>query len=316
MPDVTKPIDDNTLFILLALSKTGYIKISDITAIYDWNVNYENTAIITDSVSNDIQEIGNAGIDYVVDNYGVAKEENAGQIVLRVAHKEHITNFLAEYLKHFPHDTVFYYSEEKHRNRLYEFIKSEEPDVCKFEGKYFTYKFLPKNNREKYKMIEYLAVLIAKGFLIADDYTFEFYTENGTKEKSIRLKFASKLKLEELFIDKFNEEKRQEILKELRNQKPEMESKKWIIYKDYIVYKPLRITGKMTNRYKKLLKYCIRENLEQITACEYAAYNKCTEQTAKGYFADIHRDIQKGLKTDNIKIFTPSGEEGKWRVDI
>ena len=317
MPDTTNPIDDNTLFILLTLRQNGYIKIPSITAVYDWDVNYNDTQAISDDIPNTLEEIGAAGIEFVVNNFGIAKEEQDQMIILSVPQTMQISEFISAYLKDFPHNSMFYYDEKKHCNRLYEFIKSEEPDVLNFEGKYFTYKLLPKKNREKFKMIEYLAHLIEKGYLIADDKTFEFYTEQGIQRKSIRLKFESQEKIELLFLNKFNEIEQKRILREIENKKPVIESEKWAIYSNRIIYKPLNLIGDLTNRYLNLLKYCIKKGNGKIfNSSTYADEIGISEQAVRGYCSEIHKEIQKSFNSDRKIVLLKSLGSGQWEIDV
>lgn len=317
MPDITRPIDDNTLFILLALRQNGYIEIPSIISVYDWNVNYDDTQVIFDDTPKTLEEIGAAGVEFIVDNFGVVKEEQEQKVILSAPITTQISGFLSEYLKDFSHNSMFYYDEKKHCNRLYEFIKYEEPDVLNFEGKYFTYKLLPKKNREKFKMIEYLAHLIEKGYLIADDKTFEFYTEQGIQRKSIRLKFESQEKVGLLFLNKFNEIEQKRILQDLKNKKPVIESEKWAIYSNRIIYKPFNLIGDLPNRYLNLLKYCIKKGNSKIfNSRAYANEIGISEQAVRGYCSEIHKEIQKSFNSDRKIVLLKSIGSGQWEIDV
>ena len=141
MPHETSlPLDDKTLFILLRLKYNKQVEINRHGLIYDRTVNYDDTLIKPDCTVMSLPAIQEAGIKWIIKKFKVTQKASEQSIFLYTEHTEDISQWLSEYLKSFPHDKRYYFNEEKHRRRLYNFIKEKEPDVLEYEGKYYTYK--------------------------------------------------------------------------------------------------------------------------------------------------------------------------------
>lgn len=326
MPQIKKPIDDNTLFILLALRQNKQIEIPNVQAVYDFEVNYDNTAIVEGrKYPQNIDEIAAAGIDFVVDNYGVAKAElEDGTIILTVQNTQHIADYLSEYLQDFPHDTRYYYDEARHRKQLHEFIKSKVQIINDFSEKYFTYKLLPESDKEKYKMIEYIAWLIEQGFILSDNNTFCFDHEGEDLKKVIFLQFASVLKAKELFLNELSADEQQRVKEELLNKTPVAESENWQLFdekvQDNILYKSNNLYGHISPRFHKIIRFAIEcGNGAEITPQDYIKYSKNkelnSEQAVKTYFADAEKQIAKELCITKPIIFHSLGNK-RWRIRV
>lgn len=320
-------IDDNTLFVLLALCQNNKVTIPNLITLYDYNTNYDYTVIKPNNKQIRHIDLANAGIDYITENFGVVKSENEKQIILHLENTEHLKEYLNKYLETFPHDKLIYYDETKHLDLLYSFIKNEAPEILEidskqelaFEGKYFTYKYLPEKNKEKYKMIEFLALLVKRGFLQADNNTYEFWNEAGKPLKTIRVKFITKLKMQELFLKYYQQEKQSIIIKKLENNEPICQSAHWIIYEKDVIYIPepsepqYKIVGSLTKRYKNLLIFCIKKgNNRYITPDDY---NCVYAETAKKYFSELHADIKRHFG-QKVKVLYWTETKKKWKISV
>lgn len=144
------PIDDNTLFILLALRYQGHIEMDGLHSVYDWNVNYDETVLNPEGKNLPVEEIAKRGINWICENFKIKPEvQTSNAISLKVNENSELIKYLDNYFNEFTQYKNYYYSEAKHKERFYNFIKNNFPVLLEFEDKYFTYKFLPKENIEK-----------------------------------------------------------------------------------------------------------------------------------------------------------------------
>lgn len=323
MPETSQTIDDNTLFILLFLKENNEIDIPNENSIYDYMVNYTNTVIMQYiKGKNNLENLSNAGIEYIVENFGIAKNETATGTTLHAPHTRHINDFLDRYLNKFPQDSKYYYDEAKHKKALYQFIKSETEDIESFNGKYFTYKYLPETNKQKYKMIEYIAKLIQKGIFVSDSQTFGFDYDEETLKKIIYLRPSNSLYFKNFFKDFLNEEERIEVSQKLLKRKCEAESDDWIIYnvnaEHNLYHKPSKRCGKIPRRYHQLLYFALEKGKNTVVTPE--EYRKHTKDRLKipiikSYFSELEKEIEKNLGIKRPKIFISQGKN-KWEIKV
>ena len=318
MPHETSlPLDDKTLFILLRLKYNKQVEINRHGLIYDRTVNYDDTLIKPDCTVMSLPAIQEAGIKWIIKKFKVTQKASEQSIFLYTEHTEDISQWLSEYLKSFPHDKRYYFNEEKHRRRLYNFIKEKEPDVLEYEGKYYTYKYLPETDKEKYKMIEYIALLIEQEILSADEKTFAINTSEGRQQTSIYTRFVSSNSIQELFNDYFSEEERSRIAKKIEAEQPLCESEKWSLYAgNKIYYKPEQRAGQIPPRYYNLFKFCIeRGNRMTVTPNIYSQYSgTISPEVAAGYFSELNSNIKKALGLD-IKVLKSKGKH-IWEINV
>lgn len=307
MPAPTLPLDDNTLFILLALryNDEGCVEIKggDKT-IYDWNVNYNDTLIEQISTGNDINDYANAGIKWIKDKFGVTVEPAESHLKLSLNDKTALENFLEEYLKDFPPDEDAYYDEERHKEYFYHFIKKHNPEFNEnFKeniGKYFIYKLLPESDVEKYKMVEYIGYLANKNILLADNITFECkFQEKGEWKKSIRLRFKDERLGFDFFKEFFNKEEKLLKIAEFNKKFPIIESEKWKLFNGNIIYnKELERESTLAPRVFKILKLLIKRcqsGTPQISIQQYMNAIGVAESTAKTDLAGFNKRLKSAL---------------------
>lgn len=311
----TLPIDDNTLFILLALryceNKTLELN-GGLDAIYDWDVNYNNTLVETLAVGDDVTDYANAALKWIENTFSATSNNEPNKLTIILEDKTVLINYLQEYLKVFHTDKYLYFNEERHKRQLFNFIVADNPDFVKdfniHIGKYFTYKYLPENNPEKYKMIEYIGYLINKGILFACNETFECkYQETGEWKKSIRLRFIDE-KNDLEFLKEFLDEHEQQMIQEkLDREIPDIEScnHKWRLYKPKTIRNSfLQRSGELPPLSYRLFKYCIEKYNKQqknISIKEYAKKANIAVSAAKIYISGLNSTITKALGT-NIKV--------------
>lgn len=202
--DFEYPIDDNTLFILLALRYQGSIKREDIHYFYDSSINYDYTYLKRNNNREGLLSIMQKGLEWInsefrfIDDIGKAEEP-----ILRIEKKSKLEIFLYYYFLKFRTYEDYYHSIEEHKKVLVKFIEANFQDKKKEElGKKFTYKFTPDT---QYKMIQYIGYLIHHG-IFAEPYDeremFAFNNGECGYKKVIRMRFADGCNIESFKRDK------------------------------------------------------------------------------------------------------------------
>lgn len=192
------PIDDNTLFILLALRYQGSIKRENINYAYDRFVNYDYTYLKHNNNRETVASIRQKGLDWITNEFDLVEaDNNGGEPILRVENEEKLRDFLNEYFSDFRRYEDYYYSIDEHKKSLVKFIETNFAGRKNEElGKKFTYKFTPD---EQYKMIQYIGYLIhLKIFAEPIDEREMFTFNNGERgyAKAIRMRFADGYNIE------------------------------------------------------------------------------------------------------------------------
>lgn len=316
MPETLQlPIDDNTLFILLALRSQGEIKIGGWDSIYDDYTNYDETIIDPECENLSSEEKAIVLSDFLNKEFDIipgAQDNN--KVILRASENSKLEQYLEKYLGEFTQYNNYYYPEETHRKRFYDFIKKKFPIVLEFEDKYFTYKLKPIVDEEKYKMIEYIAILIQRGFLCADSNTFRFNNEKGKRKKVIKLKSSSKEKIFELFKDFIEKENNNELIDQVKQTTPLCESANFILYtnkKNNVFCKSKNEFFTLRESSFTLLKYCIENEKDFIDVKEYTdkVNLNIEKKHAKKHFPLLNKDLGE------IKVFKNKRGKG-WYVNI
>lgn len=307
-------LDDNTLFILLALEYSDNNQMTikgGLQAVYTPNVNYHNTLIKTLSKSDNINEYAAAGLAWIEKTFDIITETNDEELTLQLRDKNKLKDYLQTYLKDFTIDRTFYFTEKQHRDLFYKFIQINAgvdgnatiDDIINYEGKHFTYKILKDEESQlKYKMFHYIGYLINKKTLCAQPNSFECeYPDIDKKYKpSIRLKFTSTDKAKELFLDKLDETTRREYLHQQKATIPIAQSSKWQIFDllhDNIYHIPTKTKFTLKESFTDLLKWAIEKgNGEVVTSDDYLRFRnnkkekgkKIKLQTVKGYISELN----------------------------
>lgn len=305
------PIDDNTLFILLALRYQGHIEIDGLDSVYDWNVNYDETVITQDCGAQDNLNYGELGLAWICKAFNIKPKRCGKRITLKIENEKPLEKFLTNYLSAFTQYKHYYYSEDKHKKRLYDFIKSKNEEILEHDDKYFSDKFLPDVDKEKYKMIEYVGTLFHSGILCSANEPFSFNKENNLFKKVIRLKFPSKIIAGEFFLNYLEAEKRIEVLEALKKERPICESNKFKLYDnkvDNVLYKERSYHLKPA--LFKLIEFCVKNKKKEITIKDYKENINAhiEDASVEKYFSEFNDKLA-------TKIFCSIGLK-KWSVDI
>ena len=186
--DFTYPIDDNTLFILLALRSQGEIKKYDIEFVYDNTVNYDYTYLKHDNNREDSISIMHKGLAWIEKQFGLIEKDDGA--VLSVENPEKLKAFLYYYFSKFRTYKNYYHSELKHKEKFVEFIENNFEDIVEWRKK-FTYDFTPN---VQYKMIQYIGYLIHNKILAMpdeDENVFMFNNGEQGYKKVVNMKFTN-----------------------------------------------------------------------------------------------------------------------------
>lgn len=186
------PIDDNTLFILLALHYQGCIKRENINYVYDRLVNYDYTYLKHNNNREAVTSIRQKGFAWITNEFGLVEaDDKDGEPILQIKNKEKLELFLYYYFSEFRTYEDYYYSIDEHKKTLVDFIETNFAGRKNEElGKKFTYKFTPD---EQYKMIQYIGYLIHHNIFAEPIGEREMFTfNNGEKgyKKAVRMRFA------------------------------------------------------------------------------------------------------------------------------
>lgn len=305
------PIDDNTLFILLALRYQGCIKRENIYYAYDKSVNYDYTYIKHNNNREAVTSIREKGVDWINNEFGLVEaNNNGGEPILRVEKEEKLRDFLNEYFSEFRTYEDYYYSIDEHKKTLVDFIETNFAGRKNEElGKKFTYKFTPD---EQYKMIQYIGYLIhLKIFAEPIDEREMFTFNNGEKgyKKAVRMRFADGYNIESFKRGRKNKGM-------------------FYIYTDgdtniyyALTNAPIHLSS---DDMHAVLWKCIAENLNEITIKFFRAVRKelgkntreISDYRIGKYFPKCNENLQDitGLN-DREFIYNPH-RDGVWIVDL
>jgi len=329
-----KVVDDNTLFLLMALKYQDKIEIEDLHSVYTNDTNYDETIIKPNREKLNLDNFAEKAIKWIDREFGLTYERpqnnDCGEIIiLSIDDKTKLDTFLKDYLSKFVDFDGYYDEEAKHKKLLYNFIKKEEPCVFEYNDKVFTYKLLKGENRAlKYKMLEYIFYLMEKKILSTewDCDMFLFNTdEDGELKKSIRLKFHE-YSAAQFFYEYFDKKEKEQVRKKFSVGKLVKEGGYLSLYEGSNVCLNSNIQNKVhiDPKYGKVLLYCLTlEGTELKTSPKkYVEYYKktygvdLTEYAAKQYLSSTSKMIKNslGLNFDIIKFIPNSGEE--WVIKL
>lgn len=324
MPAAAKyPIDDNTLFILLALRYQGEIKIMGWESLYDNNVNYDETIINPEISVLSTEEKGERLLKFIQKEFEIYPGELEGNtIILKAPDNSKVESYLKKYLSEFTQFKNYYYTEERHKNRLYHFIKEKFSEVLEFSDKYFTYKFLPDDDKEKYKMIEYIGALINKGLLQTGDDTFTFNVKENALKKVIKLKSVDRIKIAKLFYSCATEEDRKLFRKILGIETIKKEGEYFTLFMGNKISLNSDIMNPMDidPRYEKVFLFCLEYEQSTFSAEDYIAYHeekyneKVLASTVKKYFPETNNKIK--AKLDFPFDIITNLRKNKWLIKL
>ena len=310
-------IDDNTLFILLAVRYQGSFYIPNVRAFYDDDTNYKDTIATVVCNSSDIQDIVKWALKWM--------EKNAEVEVMRVGETVTITSKAPQKLKERLYDYLSeftvsgdYFDKNIHKKALYDFINTIESNISQFKGRFSTDSFSQnQQHRNRYKMVEYIAWLIQEEFLeLYDDEPFgsvDGFSLNDGKEglkKLIQIRFLEN-KADDLFVDYYEEAKRQHVLRELE-QRGFQESPAFKLFKNRkVIYKGLSEKEDILDRrLYQLFEYCMKEDVASISLKDYREKvngEVMEDNSIRKLFSRLNKVLEDKLGI-NFKILTSIGD--------
>ncbi len=325
-----KVVDDNTLFLLMALKHQNSIKIKGINSVYTlpFDTNYDET-IANPSSDLPIEKIAENGIEWIIKTASATcnREQNEifGEIItLSIEDKTDSSSFLDYYLNEFEQPSDYYFSEDEHRKLLYKFIKEQHPFVLEYKDKVFPYQLSTGEKRPlKYKMLEYIFYLMHKRIVeIQNDCnTFLFNNDiDGKRKKSIRLNFTE-TSFRELFKKEIEEGKQDKLTEQLANEPINSSGGIFKVYADYVqCSSPQKISTEIKGDKKKLLEYCLKNSSEPMTIKKYRKLfntrkDKPNDKSIRKYFTYLNKDMRKFLKIE-FDFLLNDGTSGEWEICI
>lgn len=305
--DFEYPIDDNTLFILLALRYQSFVELSGLDSIYDETVNYDYTLLRKSSIMECAKDLGKRAIEWIEQNFDAEIVEEEGRQLLLVNNAEKLRSYLYDYFAEFRTYKNYYHTLEEHKSIFVEFIKNKFQDIVEWRKK-FTYDFTPDT---QYKMIQYIGYLMHHKILAEPDTGQEVFSfNNGERgyKKVIALKFVDGCNIKNFELGR----KDRGIF--------------YILSNDKNVY--ISSTDKKLDipsvEGLALLRKCVEKDLLEITVDTYrnvreeVGKNKkqISDNRIKKYLAMLNKDIQNitGLNEKQF-IYSPH-RNGIWVVDL
>jgi len=304
MPETPQlPIDDNTLFILLALDYQGRLEIDGLDSVYDSFVNYDMTRIKPNTSRMTVAEIANKGLEWVIDKFNIhSKKIEDNKIILSTVENEYLKIFLNQYLKKFNTHENYYHSEEMHKTQFCNFVKSDYECAKKFE-KVFPYKI---SQNKQYKMIEYIGYLMRDGILSTNHYEpiFGFNNDGDYYRKVIQFKFT-----EEFNIDKFIKQGR----KYQKGIFYTYETDANIYFKNMDDQQVVEIRkGLLT-----LVRKCIIENLDSITVKSFREVHQgkdLSDNKIRGYYDELNSALKNVTGELSHEFIKNQSRSGLWKI--
>lgn len=307
--DFKYPIDDNTLFILLALRYQGCIKRENIDCAYDnKSVNYDYTYLKHNNYREAVTSIREKGFDWITNEFGLVEaDDKDGEPILQIKNKEKLEIFLYYYFLDFRIYKDYYYSIDEHKKSLVKFIETNFAGRKNEElGKKFTYKFTPD---EQYKMIQYIGYLIYHNIFAEPIGEREMFTFNNGElgyAKAIRMRFADGYN-----IESFKRERKDRDI--------------FYIFTDGDTnvycknnHKPLDIRKSLV----AIMYKCIDENLTYITRQTYrdlqaAGKANKNDNLSEKRIKDYYDELNSALKNIADKIyFDGTSRKDKWILNF
>ena len=297
------PIDDNTLFILLALRYQGKIEIDGLDSVYDKNINYDFTEIKQDKNRiRSMDEFADAGIDWIVKTFGVIKTPDGDKITLELEDAKKLEEYLDKYLDKFNPPEPYYMNESFHKKVFCEFIEKEFEDIVEHK-KVFPYRF---TQSRQYKMIEYIGYLMNQGIL-STTYDKEIFTfdNDDTYTKVIKLKFADEYNIKK-FINKgqkhqngifytFDKDTKVYFIKD--GEQKEVDIRKGLL---------------------QFLKKCIVEKLSSVNLKSYEGFSKkqLDDDRVRRYYDELDSALQNIVGQPTHNFFDNKNRSGVWELNF
>ena len=190
------PIDDDTLFILLALRYAGELEIAGLDSVYDGLVNYDFTLLKPDNKRQNIADFACRALSWLENEFDVSIAERDGVLYFRKHNVQKLKEFLDEYFIEFRIYKSYYRTLDEHKRFFVKFIDDNFQDIVEYR-KMFVYRF---NADKQFKMVQYIGFLITNGVLecLGDNQYFLFNNDGDAYKKVIGLKFSANYD-----IDKF-----------------------------------------------------------------------------------------------------------------
>lgn len=296
------PIDDDTLFILLALRYDGELEIAGLDSVYDGLVNYDCTLLKQDSKKGNTLDFAGKAIAWVRDEFEVSIEETDDILYLREPNAQKLKNFLDEYFTEFRIYKNYYHTLDEHKDVFVKVIEDNFQDIVEWRKK-FTFDI---TTNMQYKMIQYIGYLMHNKILATPDceqHIFCFNNGMSGYKKVVGMKFC-----EGYDIEKFKRERK------VRD----------IFYiftdEDKDIYnisdnQPICIRHGL----KAILYKCIDEDLKYITRKTYwelqdagavkNAKGHLSEKRVKDYIESLNMDLRARFGRN---FFVNEQRNGKW----
>lgn len=309
MPAKTKkqfPLDDNTLFILLALKYDKRIEIDGLNSIYDYFVNYDETYFKQDTRRADINKIGKMAIKWICTNFDLKSQDEDGIITLECDDTTLLDSFLSNYFSEFKTYENYYHSESEHKNCFIQYVESTFGDLVGEWNKKFTYKMTPD---KQYKMIQYIGYLFHKSILQPRNDgrpTFHFNQDGDTPAKVVELKFSDEYNLEKFKLNRKDK------------------GMFYIFENDKNVYCAGREVQLDLESFVDLLHYCIENDINEVTPELFhnirkqakKKYRNLSDERVGKYFARLNSNLKDFTGFDNKKFLYCLHRNGQWILDL
>lgn len=309
MPDKTTcqlPLDDNTLFILLALKYDKRIEIYGLNSVYDGLVNYDETLFKPDTRCVDIKKIAQSAIKWIRSEFNINCHNKDDIIILECDATQELDNFLNDYFSEFRTYENYYHTETEHKNCFIQYVERTFGDLVGEWNKKFTYKMTPD---KQYKMIQYIGYLFHKGILQPRNDgrpTFHFNQDGDTSAKVVELKFSDEYNLEKFKLNRKDK------------------GMFYIFENDKNVYfAKLKFIPDLKS-FGKLLHYCIENDTNEVTPELFRnirkqakkKYKQLSDERIGKYFARLNSNLQDFTGFTNKRFLYSPHKNGKWILDL
>lgn len=299
------PIDDDTLFILLALRYDGELEIAGLDSVYDGLVNYDCTLLKQDSKKGNTLDFAGKAIAWVRDEFEVSIEETDDILYLREPNAQKLKNFLDEYFTEFRIYKNYYHTLDEHKEVFVKFIEYKFQNIVEYK-KTFVYRI---TQDKQFKMVQYIGYLMSEGILEAagEDKYFSFNNDGNLYRKVIGLKFSAGYDIANFF------------------HRRKYKGRFYILDDDTNVY--LTETNTALDIFGPdllpLLRYCIDKDINNITI---DIYSKVRQQVGKNkkilkpeqvrkYMYNLNEQLQDITNVKKNFVYSQN-RNGVWKLDL
>lgn len=186
------PLDDDTLFILLAMRYQGQIYIQGLDSVYDGRVNYDYTLIKPDRKRETPTEFSEKALNWIVSTFEVQDNVKTKDFTIRTFNNQKLKTFLDDYFKDFKTYQQFYMSEDAHKHVMFNFFEKCIEQGISTGRKIFIDRIV---DDKQFKIIQYIGFLIQTGIL--RNVLFIFDNDGFTYKKAIDITFPTKEQINE-----------------------------------------------------------------------------------------------------------------------